>query len=334
VESQDGSIPWTAPTKKSRKTPRQIAEEKVARNRQRKQARGTGEPVDRFNLSTNEKDAKTPVIKTTKATKIPLKVSAAVGSGEDSQGSFTDASAKKTHTSHESRSASKPKPCEMTAEELALLAGITQAGREEQDQYVQANAESEKRDTSFKSTAHEEEELRTEVAAIERAQHTGKTTKLSKPEEKRQSPAPATPKSSKKRKTATADPSAASSSLQEGSTPATSPASTSSKKRKLPLEGSDSETSSPIFSPSARLTKKAKKVSFSEGIVSPVERSRKISIRHVMDTEDDEVVGQVEKKAEAEDAAMSGNEDGEQMMENNGAEVEGSDDELDDLFGE
>jgi hypothetical protein len=171
-------------TKKSKKTPKQIAEEKVARNRQRKQAKGTMEPVDRFRLTTaNERKAKTPATNTT-----TKKAKAAAVSGDDSDDLAKNAAARKiTKTNKKQETPSKPKPREMTAEERALLSCITQAEKdeEEEDQYKQAEAEVEVEEHDTPSEEdNDEEELRNEVAALERTKLIGKTTKLSKPEPK------------------------------------------------------------------------------------------------------------------------------------------------------
>jgi hypothetical protein len=152
------------PTKKSRKTPKQIAEEKVARNRQRKQAKGTGEPVDRFRLITaDERDAPQAKTKPTKIAQKPKKAAVATETGEDSQGSSTDAAAKKII---KTVAPSKAKSRAITAEERALLADITQAGKGDQDQDSRVEPESEKRYTPDQSTTQsvdEEEELRKDV---------------------------------------------------------------------------------------------------------------------------------------------------------------------------
>jgi hypothetical protein len=197
---EDDDEPVT--TKKSRKAPKQIAEEKVARNRQRKQAKGTIEPVDRFRpITADERKTKTPATNTTTTPQKSKKTKAAAASGDNSDELAKNAATKKiTNTNKKQEPASKPKPRGMTAEERALLSSIIQAEKEEEyeDQYTlaESEAEVEEHDTPSEED-NNEEELRNEVAALERAKLIGKTTKLSKPEPK------IMVQSSKKRKAAT-----------------------------------------------------------------------------------------------------------------------------------
>jgi hypothetical protein len=176
-------------TKKTKRSAKQIAEQKVARNRQRKEARGTTELLDRFRPSTADerqtklgkqvrnnraatqsntgaKQGKSPATKPTQAPPKPRNGKRPVKSDDESDGSPVK---KITKTHKKQDAASKPKPREMTAEERALLEGITQA---EQGEHAQSEAEPE-------TDAQAEDE---EAAATERAKLFGKPAKPSKPE--------------------------------------------------------------------------------------------------------------------------------------------------------
>ena len=215
-KSSSASVSGSSPSTKKRKTPKQIAEEKVARNRKRKGlseiARIRAEPVDRFKPTTvDERDArlagvaqqvrheraaetkKSPSV--TKPSSKSKKFVVAIDPDEDAETIPRRRVAKKTtlppapmfsDSEHEhseekivtKRSATtKSKSQYMSKPERALLEGIAKAEQEERERYAQDEPEP--------SLTSEEKEaaFRAEIEVIERAQLAAQKRKLSETED-------------------------------------------------------------------------------------------------------------------------------------------------------
>ncbi|KAI4923100.1 uncharacterized protein J4E92_007853 [Alternaria infectoria] len=216
TKSSSASVSASSPSTKKRKTPKQIAEEKVARNRKRKGlseiARIRAEPVDRFKPTTvDERNArlagaaqlvrheraaetkKSPCV--TKPSSKSKKSAVAINPNEDVETISRRRVTKKTtlppapifsdseneHSEGEidtKRNANtKSKSQHMSKPERALLKGIAKAEQEERERYAQDESE------PLPTSEEKEAAFRAEIEAIGLAQLAAQKRKLSEVED-------------------------------------------------------------------------------------------------------------------------------------------------------
>jgi len=215
-KSSSASVSASSPSTKKRKTPKQIAEEKVARNRKRKGlseiARIRTEPVDRFKPTTvDERDArltgvaqlvrheraaetkKSPSV--TKPSSKSKKSAVAIDPDEDAETISRRRVTKKTtlppapmfsdsedeHSEEEivtkRNATTKSKSQHMSKPERALLNGIVKAEQEEREQYAQVESE------PLLTSEEKEAAFRAEIEAIGLAQLAAQKRKSSEMED-------------------------------------------------------------------------------------------------------------------------------------------------------
>ncbi|KAI4686417.1 uncharacterized protein J4E84_005696 [Alternaria hordeiaustralica] len=215
-KSSSASVSGSSPSIKKRKTPKQIAEEKVARNRKRKGlseiARIPAEPVDRFKSTTvDERDArlagvaqqvrperatetkKSPSV--TKPSSKSKKSAVAIDPDEDVETISRRRVTKKTtlppapifsdseneHSEEElvtkRNATTKSQSQHMSKPERALLKGIAKAEQEERERYAQDGPE------PLPTSEEKEAAFRAEIEAIGLAQLAAQKRKLSETED-------------------------------------------------------------------------------------------------------------------------------------------------------
>ncbi|KAI4640766.1 hypothetical protein J4E93_008358 [Alternaria ventricosa] len=215
-KSSSASLSVSSPSTKKRKTPKQIAEEKVARNRKRKGlseiARIRAEPVDRFKPTTvDERDARLAGVaqqvrheraaetkKSPSVTKPPSKSkksAVAINPDEDAETISRRRVTKKTtlppvpmfsdseneHSGGEiatkNDGTTKSRSQHMSKSERALLKGIAKAEQEERERYTQDEPE------PLTTSEEKEAAFRAEIEAIGLAQLAAQKRKLSETED-------------------------------------------------------------------------------------------------------------------------------------------------------